>query len=166
MPPASGSSARERERLLTTLGPIVASAGYDLEDISVTAAGRRNLVRVTVDRDGGIDLDAVAEVSRLVSDTLDEGGDDFAGPYVLEVSSPGVERALTQPRHWRRARGRLVSVVIGDKPVTGRVVAADDGGVHFDIEGRHHEHPYSDLGPGRIQIEFNHADAGGDEQSW
>lgn len=167
MTPASGrSAAHERERLLHTLGPIVQAAGYDLEDVSVTAAGRRNLVRVTVDHDGGIDLDAVAEVSRLVSDSLDEGGDGFAGPYVLEVSSPGVDRPLTEPRHWRRAQGRLVTVTVGERSVTGRVVHADDAGVHLDVDGSRQEHAYPSLGPGRIQIEFNHADAGGDEQSW
>ena len=89
MPPAQGSSwsaAHERQRLLDTLAPVVQSAGYDLEDISVSSAGRRSLVRVVVDRDGGIDLDAVAEVSRAVSAALDTDGDAFAGPYVLEVS--------------------------------------------------------------------------------
>src|SRR3954467_6887363 len=102
MPPASAgasaaaSAGRAREHLLQLLEPIVAGAGYDLEDVTVTAAGRRSLVRVTVDADGGIDLDAVATVSRLVSDALDADGADPASPralanaFVLEVSSPGV----------------------------------------------------------------------------
>ncbi|MGN6608515.1 MAG: ribosome maturation factor RimP [Jatrophihabitans sp.] len=154
---SSGSSARERERLLDTLTPLVREAGYDLEDISVTAAGRRNLVRVIVDRDGGIDLDAVADVSRLVSDHLDADGDGFAGPYVLEVSSPGVDRPLTEPRHWRRAKGRLVSVTSGDRKLTGRVVDTDDRGVQLDVDGSRHRFGYDELGPGRIQVEFQHA---------
>src|SRR4051812_39024854 len=99
------SAPLERDRLLDVLSPVVREVGYDLEDVTVTAAGRRSLVRVIVDADGGIDLDAVAEVSRVVSDVLDEKGDGFAGPYVLEVSSPGVDRPLTEPRHWRRAEG-------------------------------------------------------------
>ncbi len=105
MPPA-------RADLLDLLAPVVAAAGYDLEDVTVTAAGRRSLVRVIVDADEGVDLDGVADVSRAVSNALDDG-DAFAGPFVLEVSSPGVDRPLTEPRHWRRARGRLVTVAGG-----------------------------------------------------
>ena len=107
---AGSPSAETRERLLALLGPVVAATGYDLEDVSVTKAGRRSLVRISVDRDGGIDLDGVADVTRAVSDALDKqepGGPDFAGPYVLEVSSPGVDRPLTEQRHWRRAAGRI-----------------------------------------------------------
>ena len=66
-------------------------------------------MRVVVDRDGGIDLDAVAEVSRAVGAALDADPDAMPGTYVLEVTTPGVDRPLTQPRHWRRAKGRLVS---------------------------------------------------------
>ena len=113
MPPVT-SAAQVRERLLALLEPLVGAAGYDLEDVSVSAAGRRSVVRVFVDADGGVDLDAVATVSRVVSDALDERDSDFGGAgllggaYVLEVSSPGVDRPLTEPRHWRRAAGRLV----------------------------------------------------------
>ena len=119
MPPAgSRTSAHAREHLLELLAPVVADTGYDLEDVTVTSAGRRSLVRVIVDADGGVDLDAVADVSRAVSDALDADAatPDFAGPYVLEVSSPGVDRPLTEPRHWRRAVGRLVQVQIGTAP--------------------------------------------------
>ena len=122
---AAGSTraGQTREHLLDVLAPVVAATGYDLEDVTVTSAGRRSLVRVIVDADGGVDLDAVAEVSRVVSEALDgdaDGGAAFAGPYVLEVSSPGVDRPLTEPRHWRRAIGRLVQVgggrPHGDRP--------------------------------------------------
>nr|MDT0666278.1 ribosome maturation factor RimP [Micromonospora sp. DSM 115978] len=75
----------------------------------MTKAGARSVVRVVVDRDGGIDLDAVAEASRLVSAVLDEGRGPLPGAYVLEVTSPGVDRPLTRPRHWQRAVGRLVA---------------------------------------------------------
>lgn len=149
--------AKERQRLLDLLAPVVERSGYDLEEVTVTAAGRRNLIRVFVDRDGGIDLDAVAEVSRLVSDVLDEDDDAFAGPYVLEVSSPGVDRPLTEPRHWRRATGRLVKVPVGEQAITGRVVSTDGAGVRFDIEGAGREVAWGDLGPGRVQVEFSAA---------
>jgi ribosome maturation factor RimP len=164
MPPANagGSAAVARAHLLELLGPVVAAAGYDIEDITVISAGRRSLVRVSVDADGGIDLDGVAAVSRLLSDALDrDAGPDaaFAGPYVLEVGSPGVERPLTEPRHWRRAMGRLVQVPVDGQPVTGRVCSTADGGVTLDVEGSRREVPWDRLGRGRVQVEFNRAAA-------
>lgn len=146
-----------RERLLGLLGPAVERAGYDLEDVAVSSAGKRSLVRVTVDADGGIDLDAVAEVSRAVSDVLDDNDDALPGAYVLEVSSPGVDRPLTEQRHWRRAVGRLVSVPVGGEPVTGRVRAVGDAGVVLEVGGGEQEVPWSALGAGRIQVEFHRA---------
>lgn len=163
MPPATAgpTTAAARQRLLAVLGPVVAAAGYDLEDVTVAAAGRRSLVRVIVDRDGGIDLDAVAEVSRAVSDALDDdapGGAAFAGPYVLEVSSPGVERPLSEPRHWRRAVGRLVQTEVSGVGLTARVRAADAEGVQLDVAGELRSVPYPDLGRGRVQVEFSRDD--------
>jgi ribosome maturation factor RimP len=143
---------------MEVLAPVVAEAGYDLEDVTVTSAGRRSLVRVIVDADGGVDLDAVAEVSRVVSDALDSdtpGGSAFSGPYVLEVSSPGVDRPLTEPRHWRRAVGRLVSVTVGEQQLTGRVKATDDSGVTLEVDGSPRELGWPELGKGKVQIEFN-----------
>ncbi len=167
MPPAtaSASAAQAREHLLTLLGPIVAGAGYDLEDVTVTSAGRRSLVRVTVDADGGIDLDAVAVVSRLVSDALDADAQNpkspraLAGAYVLEVSSPGVDRPLTEPRHWRRAVGRLVKVEVAGRPITGRITAADDSGITLEVDGAASRPVgWAELGRGKVQVEFNRAE--------
>lgn len=144
-------AALSRDRLRSMLDPVVSAAGFDLEDVAVTSAGRRQVVRVVVDRDGGVDLDAVADVSRVVSEALD--GDTATGDaaYTLEVTSPGVDRPLTQPRHWRRAVGRLVSV----GGVTGRVVAADDDAVTLEVDGTEQVKAYDDLGAGRVQVEFN-----------
>jgi ribosome maturation factor RimP len=161
---ASASAVKAREDLLILLEPVVTSAGFDLEDVRVTAAGRRSLVRVTVDADGGIDLDAVAVVSRLVSDAIDEsdsgtaGGGVLAGSYVLEVSSPGIDRPLTEPRHWRRAAGRLVRVDVDGGSVTGRVDDVDDLGVTLDVDGTPRRAGWGELGRGTVQIEFNRAD--------
>lgn len=167
MPPASAgrSAAHARDQLLETLRPVVAATGYELEDVSVTSAGRRSLVRVTVDSadsgsadgaagGGGIDLDGVALVSRAVSDALDAGADRFAGPYVLEVSSPGVDRPLTEPRHWRRATGRLVQVPVGERAITGRVREVTGFGVSLDVDGERREIAWSELGRGQVQVEF------------
>lgn len=155
--------AAAREHLLALLGPVVSAAGYDLEDVAVTSAGRRSLVRVSVDSDNGIDLDAVAEVSRLISDALDGDGQfssnaAFAGPYVLEVGSPGVDRPLTEPRHWRRAAGRLVKVDSEGTSITGRVLAATEAAVTLEVDGAAHDYPLAGLGAGKVQVEFNRAD--------
>jgi len=167
MPPAPAAAhAQAREHLLQLLEPIVAGAGYDLEDVTVTAAGRRSLVRVTVDADGGIDLDAVATVSRLVSDALDADAEDHSSPralanaYVLEVSSPGVDRPLTEPRHWRRATGRLVQTEVGGRPLVGRIMGTDDAGVSLELDGgASRTVAWGELGRGKVQVEFNRGDA-------
>jgi ribosome maturation factor RimP len=153
-------AAVSRHRVRDALEPVVAAAGYDLEDVSITAAGRRSVVRVVVDRDGGVDLDAVAEISRTISAALD--ADAVAGdtPYVLEVSSPGVDRPLTERRHWRRAIGRLVQVTLAEGgSLTGRVVAAGDDDVTFDVEGSERRLGYDALAAGKVQVEFSRGEA-------
>jgi ribosome maturation factor RimP len=116
------------------------------------------VVRVLVDADGGINLDGVAVVSREISvalDAADESGDEvLAGEYQLEVSSPGVDRPLTLPRHWRRNVGRLVAVTVAGRGLTGRLTAADDDGVVLDGQ----QLSYEQLGPGKVQIEFKRLD--------
>jgi ribosome maturation factor RimP len=145
-------------RVRAVIEPVIAAAGFDLEDVTLSRAGRRHVVRVLVDADGGVTLDDVAEVSRDISAALDaaEGAGDevVAGEYQLEVGSPGVDRPLTLPRHWRRNVGRLVTA--GGR--TGRVLAADDEGVVLDVDGTSHELPYAELGPGKVQIEFKRLD--------
>ncbi len=173
--------AARRARLRAVIEPVVNGAGYDLEDVSVSRAGRRHVVRVIVDADGGISLDAVADVSRAVSAALDaaeeSGGDILAGEYQLEVSSPGVDRPLTLPRHWRRNVGRLVKVTVraalpgqraeqpaGDRQVTGRVVEADDERVVLETDSGRAEFGHAELGPGRVQVEFHRLDEVADDE--
>ncbi|HYB16648.1 MAG TPA: ribosome maturation factor RimP [Streptosporangiaceae bacterium] len=144
------------------IGPVVTAAGMDLESVRVTAAGRRRLLRVVVDSDRGVSLDDAAAVSRDLSAALDTVAVMGDFPYTLEVSSPGVDRPLTDSRHWRRAVGRLVQVTVTDSagsgPVSGRIVAADADGVTLDVEGdqKTRRFPYPVLGPGAIQVEFGH----------
>jgi len=164
------------ERLTGWIEPVVGGAGYDLEELVVTPAGRRSVVRVVVDRDTGVTLDDIAEVSRAVSDVLDAHDDGMGRtPYVLEVTSPGVDRPLTAPRHWRRNVGRLVTVGVGPQgsveQVTGRITAVDDAaGVTLAVEAKGkpgakrrppqpRQVPWAELGAGRVQVEFGRADA-------
>jgi ribosome maturation factor RimP len=156
-----------RERVQQIIEPVLAEAGYDLEGLVIRQTGRRHQLRVTVDGDGGVNLDVIADLSRAVADALDaaeaSGQEVVPGEYQLEVSSPGVDRPLTEPRHWRRAVGRMVSVkVAGGALVTGRLTAADATGVTLEIAEkkatRVQNYPLADLGPGHVQIEFHRLD--------
>lgn len=151
------------DALRAGLGEPLAAIGVDLESVEVQQAGRRHIVRVAVDRDGGIDLDLVAQVSRLVADLLDVPplADHLPGPFVLEVSSPGVDRPLTEPRHWRRAVTRLVHVARKDGTVVeGRVVSVpSDGFVLLTTDAGDVEVALADVRRAVVQIEFNRADA-------
>lgn len=155
----SAADATRKEKLRLVIEPVVAEGGYDLEDLTVKQIGRRHQVRVLIDGDGGVNLDDIATVSRAVSQALDaaeEAGNVLvAGEYQLEVSSPGVDRPLTLPRHWRRNVGRLVSVRLGERTVVGRLTAADENEVTIEVDGVARTAPLTDLGPGRVQIEFN-----------
>ena len=145
------------------LEPVVSSLGLDLEDVDVTTAGRRRRVCVVIDRDGGIDLDTIAEVSRAVSDVLDSTNALGDAPYVLEVTSPGVDRPLTLARHWQRARGRLVACVLRDgSSIGGRVVECDGSSVTIDTASGPWRGELSDITKARVEIEFTRPEAEGE----
>ncbi|NUS72793.1 MAG: ribosome maturation factor RimP [Corynebacteriales bacterium] len=151
--------AHLKARIREVAEPVVVAAGYDIEDFTVSQAGRRAVVRIVVDRDGGVTLDEVAELSSQVSAALDasDGDADLVGPepYTLEVSSPGVDRPLTQLRHWRRNIDRLVATSVEGKPVTGRILAVDGEQVTLDIDGVQRQFDSSALSAGVVQVEFN-----------
>jgi ribosome maturation factor RimP len=160
------SRADDDAAVRALLEPVVASLGLDLEDLDVQASGRRRRVGVVVDRDGGVDLDGIAEASKAVSDALDSSdamGDD---PYTLEVTSPGIDRPLTLPRHWRRNVGRRVRLHVSDgSTVEGRVREVDDDGVVLatDIKGKpesaERRIPWPDVVRGEVQVEFRRPDS-------
>jgi ribosome maturation factor RimP len=143
------------KRLAELIEPVVAAAGLDLETVRMSVAGKRRLLRIVVDGDHGVSLDDAADVSREISAMLDEANALGEVPYTLEVSSPGVDRPLTEPRHWRRAVGRLVKVkVTGEGTLEGRILAADADGVTLDLAGGERRFGQGELGAGAIQIEF------------
>lgn len=136
--------------------PVVSGAGVDLEDISIEKVGRREKLSVIVDADGGVSLDAIAEVSSALSAALDDAGDVASSSYVLEVSSPGVDRPLTLPRHWRRNRTRLVAVDMTDgATVIGRIVDSTEAGVTLDVDGEHRNVAFDSIGRAIVQVEFS-----------
>jgi ribosome maturation factor RimP len=158
-PSAAGGSADEG-KIADVIEPVVTAAGMDLESVRVTAAGRRRLLRVVVDSDHGVSLDDAAAISRQLSAALDTVAAMGDFPYTLEVSSPGVDRPLTDPRHWRRAVGRLVQVTVTDSgAISGRIVSAEPDAVTIDIDGdpkNRRRFSYAVLGAGAIQVEFGH----------
>lgn len=158
-------STTQNERLRGLLEPLVHAKDLDLEEIEVSRAGRRGLLRVIVDSDEGVELDACAELSRVISEKLDESDVMGEGEYVLEVSSPGADRPLTQHRHYVRATGRLVKLRLkeGGELVT-RILAVDDDGLDTEVPGvkgrkataRRVE--FADIDKARVEIEFNRKD--------
>lgn len=150
------STDQTRDRLAEVLTEPLAASGLDVESIELTPAGRRRLLRVAVDKDGGVTMDDIADATKEVSRVLDESDVMGEHPYTLEVTSPGIDRPLTQPRHWRRNQARLVKVTTADGTnLTGRVLASDEHGVTLDVDGSERVLAFDDVAKARIQIEFN-----------
>jgi len=149
--------------LFAALQPGVAASGLELVDV-VFASG---VLQVTVDREGGVDLDTLTEASRIVSSLLDDL-DPVPGRYSLEVSSPGIERTLRTPAHFAKALGTTVSVktrpqVPGERRLRGTLVAADESGFLLDVDGT--DHPpmrlaYGDIDRARTVFVWGAADRG------
>lgn len=145
-------SAADKATIESLVSEPLLALGLDVEAVELTPAGKRRVLRVAVDKDGGVTMDDVAEATRAVSDTLDAS--DVMGelPYTLEVTSRGVERPLTLPRHWRRNAGRLVKVTLVEgATVTARIGDSDESGVTLDDRAV----PYTDIAKALVQVEFN-----------
>ena len=148
-----------KTQLVEELTPPLQDAGYDLEAVDVTPAGRRRMLRVAVDKDGGVTMDEIAEATKIVSRLLDESDVMGEQPYTLEVTSPGVDRPLTLPRHWRRNRGRLVAVRLAHgEQVTGRVADSSEDSVDLETDGGTRSLPLAEVASARVQVEFNRKD--------
>jgi len=122
----------EQETIVAAIEPVLATLGLEVFDVQLSGSGRARTVRVIVDRDGGVDLDAITAASERVQPALDALDD--LGPYALEVSSPGLERPLHRPEHFRRAVGETVSVKVRDadgevRRLRGDLVSTDESGV-------------------------------------
>jgi ribosome maturation factor RimP len=168
-PPArSGSDPARRDRVRDLLAPLVQGLRLELEDVELRSVGRRLVLRVLVDSASGVSLDDVASAAHAVSEALDESdvlGDE---PYTLEVSSPGVDRPLTLPRHWQRSIGRLVAVSLVDgATLTGRVLAVSEDAVELEVavKGRTSRVvlALADVRRAVVEVEFSRKDAPADD---
>jgi ribosome maturation factor RimP len=153
------SSAKQdatRDRIEAELVDPLRALSLDIEAVEITPAGKRRILRVAVDKDGGVTLDEVAEATREVNRVLDESDVMGEMPYTLEVTSRGVDRPLTLPRHWRRNAGRLVAVTFADgSSTTGRIGVSDDEKVTLEVSGAHQDVAYPDVKKALVQVEFN-----------
>ena len=153
------STARQdatRDRIEAELVDPLKEMGLDVEAVEVTPAGKRRVLRVAVDKDGGVTLDDVADATREVSRVLDDSDVMGEMPYTLEVTSRGVDRPLTLPRHWRRNQDRLVKATLTDgAEVTGRILDSDESAATLDVDGDRREVAYADVAKALVQIEFN-----------
>ena len=138
--------------------PLARDAGLVVESVTITPAGKRRVLRVIVDlpedSTGGVPMDAVANAAQSISAALDESSVMGGLPYVLEVSSPGADRPLTERRHWLRARGRLVNVipVAGQSPPPqGRLTDVTENGLILDDD---REIGWAVVASGRVEVEF------------
>ncbi len=145
-----------RDRIEAELSDPLRALGLDVEAVEITPAGKRRILRVAVDQDGGVTLDEVAAATRAVSQVLDESDVMGEQPYTLEVTSRGVDRPLTLPRHWRRNTDRLVKVTTtGGEVVTGRILESDDDSAELDVSGIRRRLAFADVAKALVQIEFN-----------
>ena len=152
------------DSLETLVESTVTSLGLDLEALDLTPAGNKRVLRIAVDRDGGVGIDHITDATRALSEVLDASDVMGEQPYTLEVTSRGVDRPLTLPRHWRRNEGRLVRLrlagddVVDETSVDGRIGASDDTGV--EIVGRTTtRYAYTDITSALVQVELNRKDA-------
>jgi ribosome maturation factor RimP len=133
--------------------------GLDLEAVELSPAGKRRVLRIAVDKDGGVTLDDVAAATRAINEVIDASEVMGEQPYTLEVTSRGVDRPLTEPRHWRRNRSRLVKVTLADgSALTGRIGETDEERVSLDVDGTARTVRLADVKKALVQIEFNRKD--------
>jgi ribosome maturation factor RimP len=155
-------STTPSERLRALLEPLAGEAGLDLEDVTLTASGRRRQLLVVVDAEDGVELDAVAALSRAVSQALDDSDVMGEAEYVLEVTSPGTDRPLTEPRHFRRNAGRLVKLSLKERgELIARIMAVDETGLDLEVPGVKGRKPkparadFAEIAKARVEVEFN-----------
>lgn len=157
------------ERVSQLVAGLVERRGFDLEGVTIAGGGGQAKVTIVVDSDAAADLDTVAELSNQVSEVLDEAGDFGERAYLLEVTTPGVERPLTAERHWRRAQGRKARITLrpGVEPVDpaagsrfeARVGALTGPDIALVLGGKRKPHrvtvPLADIAEAVVQVEFS-----------
>lgn len=161
----SAKQAEIQVRVEAEITDPLRALGVDVEAVEITPAGKRRVLRIAVDKDGGVTLDDVAEATKTIDGVLEDSDVMGEHPYTLEVTSRGVDRPLTLPRHWRRNVDRLVKVTLTEGDVVeGRITASGEDSATLDVDGNPHELTYADVAKALVQIEFNRKSAPVDEE--
>ena len=144
----------KKEEISAAITPALSDLGFYLEDITITSAGRRSMLTVIVDGDTHLSLDQVTVATKAISEIVENIQSLGQAPFTLEVTSPGLDRPLTKPRHWRKNIDRLVKIVLLDgKEVKGRVKDATEISATVDEQVV----KFSDIKRATLEIEFKQA---------
>jgi ribosome maturation factor RimP len=140
-----------KEQVAAVITPAIQALGFYVEDISITSAGRRSMLTVIVDGDTHLSLDQVTVATKAISEIVENLPTLGNNPFTLEVTSPGLDRPLTKPRHWRKNKDRLIKIVLNDgKEITGRIKDSTDDQVTVDEQ----KVAFVDIKRATLEIEF------------
>ena len=140
-----------KEQVLAVITPAIESLGFYIEDITITSAGKRSMLTVIVDGDTHLSLDQVTVATKAISEIVENLPTLGNNPFTLEVTSPGLDRPLTKPRHWRKNQDRLIKIILNDgKEVTGRIKDSNESSVTVDEQVIH----FADIKRATLEIEF------------
>ena len=152
-----------KDQISELVTPAVSDLGFYLEDVHVAIPGSHRIVTCIVDGDASLNLDQVTSVSRVISELLDEAPFMGETPFTLEVTSPGVDRPLTQPRHFTKNVDRLLKIIkLDGSEVTGRILSNTDKDVTLTVavkkETIEEVVTLADIKRAVVEIEFNRKD--------
>jgi ribosome maturation factor RimP len=140
-----------KEEISAVITPALTSLGFYLEDLNITSAGKRSLLTVIVDADRHLSLDEVTVATKAISEIVENIPALGSTPFTLEVTSPGIDRPLTKPRHWRKNINRLVKIVLLDgSQITGRIKQAGESAATIEESVIN----YLDIKRANLEIEF------------
>ena len=140
-----------KEQVAAVITPAIQALGFYVEDISITSAGRRSMLTVIVDGDTHLSLDQVTVATKAISEIVENLPTLGNNPFTLEVTSPGLDRPLTKPRHWRKNKDRLIKIVLNDgKEILGRIKDSTEADVTVDEQNV----KFADIKRATLEIEF------------
>jgi len=141
----------KKEEISAAVTPALSALGFYLEDVTITSAGRRSMLTIIVDGDTHLSLDQVTSATKAISEIVESLQSLGDTPFTLEVTSPGLDRPLTKPRHWRKNIDRLVKVVLLDgKEIKGRIKAASEDSATVDQS----EINFTEIKRASLEVEF------------
>ena len=141
----------KKDDISAAVTPALSALGFYLEDVTITSAGRRSMLTIIVDGDTHLSLDQVTSATKAIGEIVESLQSLGDTPFTLEVTSPGLDRPLTKPRHWRKNIDRLVKVVLLDgKEIKGRIKAANEDSATVDQS----EITFADIKRASLEVEF------------